>query len=277
MAELTNVSRRSALIALGTASLSMAVAPAFAANPDAPVEKTIYIAGDSTAAPKRLGVAPEVGWGMGMPYYVTPRIAVQNHARSGRSSKSFVDEGRLATIWATIKPGDVLVAQFGHNDQKSQDSTLYTEPWTTYQDYLRLYIDGARSRGAIPVLATSAERRRFDRDGNAYQSHGEYPDAMRALAASAGVPLIDVHAQSFALWQQLGPEETKKYFLYTDDGRRDNTHFNAPGAAAIARMVANGLLATTVLDPGYVRRLDEDIPVSWFSWPEKTLDYEPTL
>ena len=138
------------------------------------------------------------------------------------------------------------------------------------QDHLRLYIDGTRSKGAVPVLATPAERRRFDKAGNAYTSHGDYPAAMRALAAEKGVSLIDVQAQTLALWQQLDPEESKKYFLYTEDGRRDNTHFNTPGAAAIARMVIQGLLDTCVLDPGHVRRLDEVIPSSWFSWPAGT-------
>ena len=204
-----------------------------------------------------------------MPFYLNPRVRTENHALSGRSSKSFVEEGRLDTILAALKHGDILLAQFGHNDQKKEDPKRYTEPWTTYQDHLRLYIDGARSRGAVPVLATPAERRRFDSNGNAYTSHGDYPAAMRALAAEKCVPLIDVQAQTMALWQQLGPEETKKYFLYVGE-RRDNTHFNTPGAAAIARFVSQGLLDTSVLEHGYTRRLDEDIPTSWFSWPAGT-------
>ena len=204
---------------------------------------------------------------MGLPYYVTPRLAVSNQAMSGRSSKSFIDEGRLASILAVIKAGDILVTQFGHNDQKAEDPKRYTEPWTTYKDHLRQYVDGARSKGAIPVLATSAERRRFDKAGNAYTSHGDYPAAMRSLAEEMGVPLIDVQAQSLALWQQLGPEETKNYFVYTDSGIRDNTHFQPRGAAAIAQMVAQGLSSLNVLEDGYTRRLDEVTPVSWFSWP----------
>ncbi|MBT2250311.1 rhamnogalacturonan acetylesterase [Arthrobacter sp. BHU FT2] len=264
------LSRRSALIALGAASLSAAAVPAYAATPDAPVEKTLYLAGDSTAAQKHQDVRPEAGWGMGLPYYLTPLLAVSNHAVSGRSSKSFVDEGRLAAILAEIKAGDILLIQFGHNDQKAEDPKRYTEPWTTYQDYLRQYVDGARQKGAVPVLATPVERRRFDRAGNAYTSHGDYPAAMRALAAEKGVPLLDLQAHTLALWQQLGPEETKKYFLYTDAGLRDNTHFQTKGAAAIARIAVQELGSTSVIEARHSRRLDEVIPESWFTWPEGT-------
>ncbi|MFF1253879.1 rhamnogalacturonan acetylesterase [Pseudarthrobacter sp. NPDC058329] len=270
MAEPMNVSRRSALIALGTASLSMAVSPAFAESPDPQADKTLYLAGDSTAAQMHQDSIPYAGWGMGLPYYVTPRLAVSNHAVSGRSSKSFIDEGRLAAILGMIKSGDILVTQFGHNDQKAEDAKRYTEPWTTYKDHLRQYVDGARSKGAVPVLATSAERRRFDRAGNAYSSHGEYPAAMRSLAEEMGVPLIDAQASTLALWQQLGPEETKKYFLYTEDGKRDNTHFQPRGAAAIAQIAAQGLSNLNVLENGYTRRLDEVTPLSWFTWPGGT-------
>lgn len=268
MAESTKMSRRSALVALGTASLSLAAAPAFAESSDPQADKTLYLAGDSTAAQIHQDSIPYAGWGMGLPYYVTPRLAVSNHAMSGRSSKSFIDEGRLAAILGVIKAGDILLTQFGHNDQKAEDPKRYTEPWTTYKDHLRQYVDGARSKGAVPVLATSAERRRFDRAGNAYSSHGEYPAAMRSLAGELGVPLIDVQASTLALWQQLGPEETKKYFMYREDGTtKDNTHFQPRGAAAIAQMVAQGLSSLNVLEHGYTRRLDEVTPVSWFRWP----------
>lgn len=267
MAQDRTFSRRSALIALGTVSLSAVALPAFAESTDPQADKTLYLAGDSTAAQVHQDSIPYAGWGMGLPYYVTPRLAVSNHAMSGRSSKSFIDEGRLASILAVIKAGDILVTQFGHNDQKAEDPKRYTEPWTTYKDHLRQYVDGARSKGAIPVLATSAERRRFDKAGNAYTSHGDYPAAMRSLAEEMGVPLIDVQAQSLALWQQLGPEETKNYFVYTDTGIRDNTHFQPRGAAAIAQIVAQGLSSLNVLEEGYTRRLDEVTPVSWFSWP----------
>ncbi|MFE3037177.1 rhamnogalacturonan acetylesterase [Streptomyces canus] len=229
-------------------------------------QRTLYIAGDSTAAQKYSDAAPETGWGMALPFFLRKDLPVANHAVNGRSSKSFVDEGRLDVILGLIGPGDVLVVQFAHNDEKSGDPTRYTEPWTTYQDYLRRYLDGARAKGARPVLATPVERRRFDAQGNAVTSHGEYPAAMRALAQDERVALLDIQALSLALWQRLGVEETKKYFNWTAT-EQDNTHFNPPGAIAVARLVAGELLRHRVLAPRDVRRLDAQIPESWITWP----------
>ncbi|MFD7698463.1 rhamnogalacturonan acetylesterase [Streptomyces caelestis] len=229
--------------------------------------RTLYIAGDSTAAQKYADAAPETGWGTALPFLLHRHLTVANHAVNGRSSKSFVDEGRLEAILSSIRPGDFLLVQFAHNDEKTTDPTRHTEPWSTYQEYLRMYVDGARARGARPVLATAVERRRFDADGRAVPSHGEYPAAMRALAAEERVALLDVQALSLALWQELGAEETKKYFNWTA-AEQDNTHFNPPGAIAVARLVARELLRTRVLAPHDVRRLDAEIPESWITWPE---------
>ncbi|MGW0814941.1 rhamnogalacturonan acetylesterase [Streptomyces viridiviolaceus] len=228
--------------------------------------RTLHIAGDSTAAQKYSDAAPETGWGMAVPFFLRKELGVANHAVNGRSSKSFVDEGRLEAILASIRPGDLLLIQFAHNDEKKEDPTRYTEPWTTYQDHLRLYVEGARARGARPVLATPVERRRFDAEGTAVPSHGEYPAAMRALARQEGVALLDVQALSLALWQRLGVEGTKTYFNWTTT-EQDNTHFNPPGATEVARLVARELLRTRVLAQRDVRRLDEEIPESWIAWP----------
>ncbi|MFD6999356.1 rhamnogalacturonan acetylesterase [Streptomyces mirabilis] len=231
--------------------------------------RTLYIAGDSTAAQKYADAAPETGWGMALPFFLREHLEVANHAVNGRSSKSFVDEGRLEVIFEAIRPGDLLLIQFGHNDEKSADPTRYTEPWSTYQDYLRQYVDGARARGARPVLATSVERRKFDAQGNAVPTHGDYPAAMRALAEEERVALLDIQALSIALWQRLGVEETKKYFNWTAT-EQDNTHFNPPGAIAVARLVTAELLHRRVLTSRDVRRLDEEVPASWISWPDAT-------
>jgi lysophospholipase L1-like esterase len=229
--------------------------------------RTLYIAGDSTAAQKYADAAPETGWGMALPCFLREQLEVANHAVNGRSSKSFVDEGRLEVVLEAIRPGDLLLIQFGHNDEKSADPTRYTEPWTTYQDYLRQYVDGARAHGARPVLATPVERRKFDADGNAVPTHGDYPAAMRALAEEEHVALLDIQALSIALWQRLGVEETKKYFNWTAT-EQDNTHFNPPGAIAVARLVAAELLHRRVLARRDVRRLDEEVPESWITWPD---------
>ncbi|CAL9411490.1 hypothetical protein SUDANB108_01669 [Streptomyces sp. enrichment culture] len=239
----------------------------FGGSAQARGRRALHIAGDSTAAQKYADAAPETGWGMALPFFLRKDLVVANHAVNGRSSKSFVDEGRLDAVLAATRPGDLLFIQFGHNDQKTADPARYTEPWSTYQEYLRLYVDGARAHGVRPVLATSVERRRFDADGKALPTHGEYPAAVRALAAEEGVALLDLQALSLALWQELGPEETKTYFNWTAT-EQDNTHFNPPGAIAVARLVAREALRRRVLGPRDVRRLDEPVPESWIGWPE---------
>lgn len=269
--------RRAVLTGLAAAPLAAAAGPVAAAELSTTTEagsrhfpaRTIHIAGDSTAAPKDVGSAPETGWGMALPFYLAGRITVANHARNGRSSKSFIDEGRLDRIAEQIAPGDILLTQFSHNDEKTSDPARGTDPWTTYQEYLTQYVEVARTAGALPVFATSTERRRFDDDGNARETHGEYPHAMRALASELGVPVIDVQPRTLALWQELGPEETKNYFLWTDT-EQDNTHFQPRGAAAVALMVAEGLLSSCLLHRGDVRRLDETPSDDWFTWlPER--------
>ncbi|MEV6342889.1 rhamnogalacturonan acetylesterase [Actinoplanes sp. NPDC051851] len=235
------------------ATLGGAVAGAFGiAAPSAAHGRhtpTVYVAGDSTAATYAVADIPRAGWGQALPVFLHPDVPVVNGALSGASSKSFYDLGRLGLILDAIRPGDTFLISFGHNDEKSADPARYTEPWTTFQEYLSLYLDGARDRGAHPVLVTPVERRRFTADGVPYLSHGEYPDAMRALADATDTPLIDLTALSFALWSELGPDATEDYFLWLDagesvnypDGVSDNTHFQAHGAIEVARLVvANG-------------------------------------
>ncbi|MER5471348.1 rhamnogalacturonan acetylesterase [Streptomyces sp. NPDC002685] len=257
--------RQVGLAAVAAVPLTVAASGLASAGPDRR-SRTLHIAGDSTAAQKYADAAPETGWGMALPCFLHEDIVVANHAVNGRSSKSFIDEGRLAAILDVIRPGDLLLVQFGHNDEKTADPTRYTEPWTTFQDCLRQYIEGARTRGARPVLATPVERRKFDADGNAVPTHGDYPVSMCALAADEHVALLDIQALSIALWRRLGVEETKKYFNWTAT-EQDNTHFNPPGAIAVARLVAAGLLHRRVLSPRDVRRLDAEIPESWITWP----------
>ena len=176
-------------------------------------------------------------------------------------------------ILAAIKPGDVLLVSFGHNDEKAEDPARYTEPWSTFQDYLRLYLDGARAARAHPILVTPVERRRFTVDGVPYLSHGEYPDAMRALATATRTPLIDLTALSFAHWSALGPEATKEYFLWLDAGESpnypagvaDNTHFQAHGAIEVARLVVSA--GRTLPDRDCRALRNPSIPDTVLTWP----------
>ncbi|MFE1266918.1 rhamnogalacturonan acetylesterase [Streptomyces sp. NPDC058758] len=266
------VGRREAVAAGAGLVLALAARPAAArteepaAEGSSPRPRTLFVAGDSTAAQKYADAAPETGWGMALPFFLHRELAVANHAVNGRSTKSFLDEGRLEPIAAALRPGDVLLVQFGHNDSKSTDPTRYAAPRGAYQDNLRIFVETARARGAHPVIATSVERRRFDAAGNAQRSLGDYPAAARAVAAASGTPLLDVEALSLALWQRLGPEATKTYFNWTAT-EQDNTHFNPPGAIEVARLVARELLRTRVLAPRETRRLDDAVPARWITWP----------
>lgn len=210
---------------------------------------TVYLAGDSTVSDYSSSLAPRAGWGQVLNRFFDDKIVVKNEASSGRSSKSFIDEGRLKSILDQIEKGDYLFIQFGHNDEKKEDPTRYTEPYSTYKSYLKQYIDGARAKQAIPVLVTPVERRRFSEKGRARDTHGEYPAAMKELGMEENVPVIDLTAKSKALFQELGPERTKDVFFWLDaeenknypNGVHDNTHFQEAGAEKTASLVLEGI------------------------------------
>ncbi|WP_329277321.1 rhamnogalacturonan acetylesterase [Streptomyces sp. NBC_01451] len=259
-----------AVAALSIAPMADAGAPASAATP-----VHVYIAGDSTASTYVSSLAPRTGWGQALPVFLTSNAVAVNVAKSGTSSKSFIDLGRLDHILGLIKSGDYLLISFGHNDEKSDDPARYTEPWTTYKSYLSQYIDKSRAKGAVPVLLTPVERRRFNSAGAVTPSHGDYPAAMRELAAAKGVPLIDLTASSTALWSRVGVEGTKKYFMILSagqypnypDGSADNTHFQAFGAIEVARLVATALRNQGVLPSADFQQLTATVPTSAIVWP----------
>jgi lysophospholipase L1-like esterase len=209
---------------------------------------TVYLAGDSTVADYPPESLPMLGWGAKLGEFLSGPVRVVNAATNGRSSKSFIDEGRLAAVLETMGAGDVFLIQFGHNDSK-EDAERRTEPWSTYQEHLQQYIDGARSRGAVPVLVSSVCRRRFDDSGRLVDTHEDYPEAMRDLANRERVPYIDLCAKSGVLLRQLGSEKSVELFTWLapgehpnyPEGSSDNTHLNEHGAEVIARLVAEEL------------------------------------
>ena len=206
----------------------------------------LFIAGDSTAADQE--GFPYAGWGQMLSMYLKHDVVVANHAASGRSSRSFIDEGRLDAIKTEIRKDDFLFIQFGHNDEKN-DPERNTEPYSSYQQYLMQYIEAARNVGAHPVLLTSVQRRYFHADGTLQDTHGDYLPAMQQLAAEQGVPLIDMAEKTKALYESLGPERSKSLFVIGErgefvsfpDGVMDNTHFQDYGAIKIAGLVAEGI------------------------------------
>lgn len=209
----------------------------------------VYLAGDSTVSNYSDSLAPRAGWGQVIGERFDKDVVVINEAKPGRSSKSFIEEGRLTRILTHIDQGDYLFIQFGHNDAKIKDPARYTEPYTSYKSYLKQYIDGAKAKNAIPVLVTPVERRRFDESGTAVNSHGSYPEAMKELGKEEDVPVIDLTGKSRALFQELGPEKTKDIILWAEpgknpnypDGVRDNVHFQEAGAKVMAGFVVQGI------------------------------------
>lgn len=209
---------------------------------------TIFIAGDSTAATKQPDKKPETGWGERLPDFFTEQVEVDNKAANGRSSKSFINEGRLQQVADAIRAGDVFLIQFGHNDEKPKEE-VHTDPSTTYKDYLTQYIEVARKAGAYPVLLNSIHRRAFDEEGRIKDSHGSYPSAVRELAAELQVPFIDMTEKSRKLLEETGEEKSKAFFLWLrpgenphyPEGVEDNTHFSENGALEMARLVAEGI------------------------------------
>jgi lysophospholipase L1-like esterase len=192
---------------------------------------TLFLAGDSTVADQ--GAFPYASWGQMLPRFLKPVVAVANHAESGQTLKSFIAELRLAKILETMKSGDYLFLQFGHNDQKAEWPQTYAASDSTFPAYLRVFIAEFRRRGGFPVLVTSCERRRFDASGRAGLSLGAYPDAVRRVAREEALPLIDLEAASRALSGALGAEGSAAAFV-----AGDATHHNNYGAYELAKAVA---------------------------------------
>lgn len=216
--------------------------------PGALAAPVVYLAGDSTVMSYRSGNYPMQGWGGRIHDYFSSGVLFSNHAIGGRSSKSFIDEGRLSAILRVIKPGDYLFVQFGHNDVYS-DPKLHTDPFTTYKTYLAMYIDLARQYGAIPVLVTPMGRRRYDSNGKFLNDFTDRSTAMRQLATEKNVALIDLSAKSIALYDGVGVAASSDLFLYLaanqypnfPNGVADGTHFQEHGAAQLARLVVAGI------------------------------------
>lgn len=215
----------------------------------APVElPTLYLAGDSTVTDQ--AEAPWASWGQMLPRFFGSDIVVANHAESGETLKSFVTELRLDKLLSTLKRGDWVMIQFGHNDQKVQWPQTYAEAATTYRSWLRTYIAEVRRRGATPLLVTSPERRNFDAAGKIEPTLADYAEAARAVAKEESVALIDLNPLSVRFYEALGPAVSPRAFA--DEGR-DKTHHNEYGAYALARMVIEALRSA---DPRFTAGLE---------------------
>jgi len=217
---------------------------------------TLFIAGDSTAAIKGAGEKPMTGWGEYLQSYFGTSVRIDNRAINGRSTKSFISDGRLDSILKDFKAGDYLFIQFGHNDEKKEDPLRYTDPDTEYRHNLIQYIEAARQLGGTPVLLTSVSRRRFNSNGELDPlAVGAYPEAMKQVAEETHTPLLDIFAASQVLYHSLGEEESRKLFMHLPEkahpnypnGVMDDTHFSDQGAQQVARLVVQAIEQSTAL------------------------------
>lgn len=218
----------------------------------APAQRTItlFLIGDSTMAdkpdPER---NPERGWGQAFPRFVDGGVRVENHAVNGRSSRSFIGEGRWDSVRVRLQRGDYVFVQFGHNDQKVEDSTRYTNPYTAYRHNLERFVAETRARGATPVIFSSIVRRKFNAGGVLEDTHGVYPWVARAVAREQGAPFVDLQLLTEELVIRAGPERSKRLYVWVEQGqypafpeaRRDDTHLSPGGAAEVARLAARAL------------------------------------
>lgn len=261
---------------------------------------TIYMIGDSTMANKVLdGGNPERGWGQVLPGFLSEEIRVDNHAVNGRSSKSFIDEGRWDKVLSLLKQGDYLFIQFGHNDEKADPKRHTDACGGSFDENLRRFVTEARAKGAIPVLFNSIVRRNFGsadaqavveavmqddirhgvnpdakREASAevapetgdklIDTHGAYLDSPRNVARELNVPFVDMNKLTHDLVEGLGPEASKKLFMWVPagkvaampKGREDNTHLNIYGARRVASLTVDAIAREVPALAPYVRHYD---------------------
>jgi lysophospholipase L1-like esterase len=210
---------------------------------------TIYIAGDSTAARKLPEKRPETGWGeMLQQHFDEKKVVVDDRAQNGRSTKTFISEGRWQAIVDVLQPGDLVFVEFGHNDESKEKGERYTPPEDFRTNLTRFVVD-VRSKKGIIVLMTPVARRKFDKGGKLIDTHGEYPDIVRSVAAKEKVPLIDMLKKTSALLTSYGPDKSRTLFLQLKAGENpnypngieDNTHSNPLGAEENAKLVVEGI------------------------------------
>jgi lysophospholipase L1-like esterase len=224
--------------------LASSQVPSQPASPHLQKNIKVYLIGDSTMSIKEVKAYPETGWGMPFAYFFDSTVSVDNRAKNGRSTKTFISERLWEPVLENLQGGDYVLIQFGHNDETKEKTERYTTPEEFRTNLLR-FVSETRSKKAFPVLITPVTRRKFDASGHIVETHEVYADLVRTLAKSQNVPLVDLDKKSQALLQQYGEENSKTLFDWLDPGehpnypagKQDNTHFNELGARKIAELV----------------------------------------
>lgn len=213
---------------------------AFSFPPD---KVRVWLIGDSTMATKSVRAYPETGWGMPFAHFFDSTVEVNNHAKNGRSTKSFIEEGLWKTVVDGLKAGDYVFIQFGHNDEVPTKKTYATPE--QFVANLKSYVSETRAKKAIPVLLTPVARRRFDSTGKLVSTHEEYSQLVRSVAREFNVPLIDLDIKSQDLLRQMGMEKSRLLYNHLQrgehpnypEGKADDTHFSELGARKMAQIV----------------------------------------
>lgn len=234
--------------ALKAALLPALLLGACATTPAEKPPMQVVMIGDSTAAPYGPERYPQLGWAQVIGCALDSGVTVVDDAKGGRSTKSFQVEGWWDKARDKLKPGDVLLIQFGHNDAAVDKPERFIEARPGFANNLKLFVAAAREKGATPVLITPVTRRYFE-NGKLTDMHGQYDDVTREVAKETKTALIDLDADSKAMVEAIGDEKSKALYLhlpkgfsdYWKDGAEDNTHFSETGARQVAGLVAKRL------------------------------------
>lgn len=210
---------------------------------------TVYLTGDSTVQTYTDSQSPQQGWGQRLGEFFTDDIVIVNKAMGGRSSKSYVDEGRLDEVVKSLKVGDYLFAQWGINDRYKSDDTRYTDPATTFRTYLKMYIDGAREKNAIPVLVTPTPRLDYA-NGVFKNGFPDYCAAIKEVGAQTNTTVIDLQTKGLDYYASIGIDQVKAKIALNGS---DVLHFQAEGAYQMARLVAEGVKESDLPISQYVK------------------------
>ncbi|WP_158057102.1 rhamnogalacturonan acetylesterase [Halorussus halophilus] len=208
---------------------------------------TVHLIGDSTMAEKAAAERPETGWGTPFAERLDDSVTVQNHARNGRSTRTFLEEGRWDPVVRSLAETHYVFVQFGHNDEVPSKEQHTTE--AAFVANLEKFVEETREHGAAAVLLTPIARRHFDEDGDPKDTHRVYSELTREVARARSVPLIDADERSRSLLRELGLEESKALYNHQSPGEHpnypegvaDDTHFSERGARRMAELVLDGV------------------------------------
>ena len=235
---------------------------------------TIYLCGNSTVVDQNN--EPWASWGQMITRWFGPKVAISNHAESGLTARTFIGSFRLDKILTTLKKGDYVFVEFGHNDEKEKKPG--DGAWYHYQYQLKIFVDQVRAKGAEIVFCTPTQRRAFNDDKKTLRNtHGDFPAAMKMVAEKENVPLIDLNSSTKIFFEALGFEDSKRALVHYPAemyGRKleDNTHFNPYGAYEVAKCVVMGMKQLNLPIVQYLRPEWQDFnpaqPDDWktFKW-----------